>query len=414
MNKSKMLRKIENSILVFLFLFQPLFGLNNLQLFIDLTPEGQTLYPIPGTYKGPITINKRIILDGKGEVIIDGQSSGTVLTIKANGVVIRNLQIQNSGESHDKVNAGIMINADSTIVENNQIENVLFGIHITNGNKNQILFNDVRSIHDKFTLRGEGIRLWNSRLNTIKGNTIHSVRDIVFTNSPDNYFSNNLIEDSRIGIELIYSPSCILSENSFLRNEHGIIGLYSDSLLIKDNHIKHQSKLRGSAIAVKGSSEIIMSGNEILDCAIGLTANAPIFPENIIRLLGNTFAYNDVAIYLYGDKGGHVMHDNIFKGNFQHVVVTHPSASAGNDWYGNYWDDYTGFDLNMDGVGDESYQVYLYSERLWMDHDLARFFRGTPLLEMVDFMERLAPFLDPPLILRDQQPKLNYKLDIKN
>lgn len=385
-----------------------------LQLFIDFTPGGQTLRPIPGVYEGPVVIRKAIIFDGGGEVTIDGKGSGTVLTILADSTVVRNVHIINSGESHDQVNAGILIEADYTVVERNTLENVLFGIHIKSGFSNQVLQNDIRSIQASLTLRGEGIRLWNCQSNIIKGNTLSHVRDVVLTNSPYNYFIDNLVEDSRIGIELIYSPSCTVEGNIFQRNEHGIIGLYSDSLMIKRNRIQHQDKLRGTALAVKGSSQILIQENEILDCAVGLTANAPIFPENIIILNNNTFAFNDVAIYLYGDRGGHVMYKNIFKGNFQHVVVTHPSAAVDNDWLGNYWDDYTGFDLNNDGVGDHPYSSYLYSERLWMDRDMARFFRGTPLLEMIDFMERLAPFLDPPLVLQDEQPQTKYNSSVIN
>jgi nitrous oxidase accessory protein len=34
----------------------------------------------------------------------------------------------------------------------------------------------------------------------------------------------------------------------------------------------------------------------------------------------------------------------------------------------------------------------------------ARFFRNAPVMEMLDFLERLAPFFAPVLLLRDQQP----------
>jgi len=33
-----------------------------------------------------------------------------------------------------------------------------------------------------------------------------------------------------------------------------------------------------------------------------------------------------------------------------------------------------------------------------------RFFRNTPVLELLDFLERLAPFSAPALILRDTAP----------
>jgi len=34
----------------------------------------------------------------------------------------------------------------------------------------------------------------------------------------------------------------------------------------------------------------------------------------------------------------------------------------------------------------------------------ARFFRNAPMMEILDFLERLAPFSAPVLLLRDQQP----------
>jgi len=382
-------------------------GVSPLQLFVDLTPEGQTLRPIPGTYKGSISIRKAIILDGAGEVTLDGDSSGTVVTILADGVIVRNLNIVNSGGSHDQMDSGIKIEADGAVVEHNQLENVLFGIVIQSGVENHVHHNNISSIDGHLTLKGEGIRLWNSVSNYIENNRIVSARDVVFANSPNNYFVNNEIIDGRIGIELIFSPSCEIEGNLFHHNEHGMIGIYSDSVIIRNNRFQHQNKLMGSAMAVKGSSQVLFEGNEILDCAIGLTANAPIFPENTISLIGNTFAYNDVAIYFYGDRGGHTLHDNVFKGNFQQVVVTHPDGAVHNDWLGNYWDNYTGFDLNGDGIGDTPYSSYLYSERLWMDRDMARFFRGTPMLEMIDLAERLAPFSRPPLVLRDKKPRMS-------
>lgn len=381
-----------------------------LQLFVDLTPDGQVLRPVPGVYKGSITINRPIILDGNGEVTLDGDGSGTVITVLGDGAIVRNLRIINSGVSHDQISAGILVEANQVTVEDNQLDNVLFGIHLKSANGNRIRRNVIRSIDAKPTLRGEGFRLWNSVSNHIEDNHIYNARDVLFINSPHNYFRNNEITNCRIGIELVFSPGCEIEENLFQYNEHGVVGIYSDSLFIRGNRIQHQNALFGSAVAVKGSSQIIVEKNEILDCAIGIMANAPIFPENIIIVRENTFAYNDAAIYLYGDRGGHIFHDNIFKGNFEQIVVTHPSAAVENDWVGNFWDDYTGFDLNRDGIGDQSYSLYLYSERLWMDRDMVRFFRGSPVLEMIDLVERMVPFSDPPLVLRDETPRVNREI----
>jgi nitrous oxidase accessory protein len=78
-----------------------------------------------------------------------------------------------------------------------------------------------------------------------------------------------------------------------------------------------------------------------------------------------------------------------------------------NDWRGNYWDDYEGFDRNHDGIGDTPHELFIFSDRIWMEIPMARFFRNSPVLELLDFLERLAPFSAPDMILRDPAPLFN-------
>ena len=48
-----------------------------------------------------------------------------------------------------------------------------------------------------------------------------------------------------------------------------------------------------------------------------------------------------------------------------------------------------------------------------LDRPFAQFFKGSPLLEVIDFLERLAPFSDPSLLIRDKVPVMN-KEDLKD
>ena len=151
---------------------------------------------------------------------------------------------------------------------------------------------------------------------------------------------------------------------------------------------------------------MLIEGNEVLHCAMGLMVNSPVHPENILYLKGNRLAYNDVALYFYGEKGGHVIHDNRLEDNLLQVAVTAYTSALHNDWLGNYWDDYQGFDLDANGRGDTPHVLYLYADRIWMDRPMTSFFRSSPALETIDFVERLAPFSDPDVILRDPSPRV--------
>lgn len=383
------------------------YALPPLQLFVDITPSGGVLTLPAGSYAGPVVIRRPIIIDGRGEVTVDGEGGGTVVTVLADGVTIRGLHLTNSGHSHDQVDAALLLAADDALVEDNRMDDVLFGIHIRQANGNVVRNNRIESRAEEPSLRGEGIRVWYSSDNLMEGNHITQVRDVVFTNSSDNRFIGNTIENSRIGMELIFSPNNEIAENTLIRNTTGIVLIYSNGVVIRENRLLNMPDATSSALAVKESSQVRLEANDIVRCAVGLTANSPTDPENIIYLTNNHFAYNDVAMYFYGEKGGHIIHGNRFTGNIIPIAVSAASSALDNDWRDNAWDTYEGFDRDLDGTGDTPHNIYLYSDRLWMDRPMARFFRGSPVLEMVDFIERLAPFSMPDLILSDPSPRMH-------
>jgi len=386
---------------------QPAYSLSPLQILIDVTPPGGTLKPLPGTYAGPLVIKQPITLDGQGQVSIDAQGEGTVLTIEADGSVVRNLHLVNSGHSHDQVNAGILVQADDVLIEDNTIDNSLFGIHLQQANGNILRRNRISSIPDRdVTLRGDGIRMWYSQDNLLLENQLVGSRDMVFANSPDNRVIGNSISDGRIGMEFIFSPGNEIRGNEIRENVTGIVAIYSDELRITGNRISRLRQHTGFGLSIKESSRVVVDGNEIVHCAIGFVVNAPIQPENVTFLRNNLFAYNEAAMFFYGDRGGHVIEGNRFNNNHTDVLVSSASSALDNKWLGNIWDSYEGFDQDQDGIGDTPHNLYIYADRLWMDTPMARFYRGTPALELVDLVERLAPFSEPKLILQDARPSV--------
>ena len=76
-------------------------GLKPFQDLVDKAPPGSILKPPPGTYAGPVTIDKPLTIDGGGKVTIDAGDKGTVMVLNASNVVIRGLRLTGSGDSHD-------------------------------------------------------------------------------------------------------------------------------------------------------------------------------------------------------------------------------------------------------------------------------------------------------------------------
>ena len=139
----------------------------SLQMLVDQTPEGETVPLEPGIYAGPVIIEKAVILDGKGRVTIDGRGIGSVMLLKADGVVLKNMILTNSGDSHDRLDAGILVRSSRNQILNNKIENTLFGIDLQEAHENRIIGNEISSKNAPLGLRGDGIRGWASHRNVV-------------------------------------------------------------------------------------------------------------------------------------------------------------------------------------------------------------------------------------------------------
>ena len=141
----------------------------------------------------------------------------------------------------------------------------------------------------------------------------------------------------------------------------------------------------------KETSAALIYGNEIVHCAHGIMADSPMDPINRIVFINNIIAHNVTGIYFYGAKGGHIAINNTFKSNLWPVTIIGDGDPMNDFWWGNSWDNYEGFDLDGDGLGDKPW-LYAWADRIWMETPSATFFRSTPVLELLDFLERLAPF----------------------
>jgi nitrous oxidase accessory protein len=377
-----------------------------LQALIDATPAGGTLRPPAGRYAGPAVIGKPLTLDGGGRVTLDGGGRGTVLSVRAGNVSVRGMHLTNSGATHDGVDAGLLIDTtDGARVENHVIDQILFGIHLKQANHALVRGNTIRGRAAELNLRGDGIRLWNSHFNQIENNQISESRDLTVANSNDNRFTGNRIVNGRYGMQLIFSSRNLVENNLIRHTTTGIAVLYSDQATLRGNRIEHVRDVAGAGLAFKGSSEAEVVSNTVLHCTVGVQADTPPYPEARHRFRNNLFAHNVTGMFFYGEKGGHIVHGNRFEKNLMQVGVSGPTSARDNDWRGNYWDDYEGFDRNGDGIGDTPYALYYYADRIWMETPKARFFRNSPALELLDFLERLAPFSLPELILSDPQPR---------
>lgn len=373
-----------------------------LQPILDAAAPNATVYLEPGVYAGPAVLETPITLDGQNHATLDAGGKGTALRVDTDGAVIRNLRLTNSGSSHNDIDAGIQVRGRFNVIKDNVIDDTLFGIDLQQAENNVIRRNRIRSKDLELGLRGDAIRLWYSVGNQITDNQITGSRDTVVWYSRDNVIARNSADGGRYALHFMYSQHNVVEDNRYVDNSVGIFLMYSDAVVVRRNHIAHATGATGVGIGFKETSDVTVEDNRILYCATGLYLDvSPYQPDTVNRFQGNLVAYNGIGVRFLNDWTGNRFEGNTFKGNITQVAVSGGGSANRNRWEGNHWDDYEGFDRDRDGIGDRPYEQYAYADRLWMDVPGAQFFQGSPTLSLIDFLERLAPFSAPDLILRD-------------
>ena len=377
-----------------------------LQILIDEADEGATLILEPGTYAGPIVIDKSLTLDGKGKVTIDAGGKGSVIVLDTDGAIVRNLHLTNSGESHNDIDSGVQVRGNFNVISDNIIDDCLFGVDLQQSENNIVRRNTISSKPFELGIRGDAIRLWYSFHNKVLDNTIHDSRDTVVWYSANNTISGNSTTESRYSLHFMYSRYNLVEDNNYYNNTVGIFLMYSDGVVIRNNTIAHASGATGVGIGFKETSEVVVEGNKIMYCASGLYIDiSPFQPDTVNKFTNNLIAYNGIGIRFLNDWTGNEFRANRFIDNLTQIVVSSGMTANRNVWEGNHWSDYEGFDEDQNGVGDTAYELYVYADRIWKDLPYAQFFKGSPLLEVMDFLERLAPFTEPHILVRDERPQ---------
>lgn len=382
------------------------------QKLVDATAENGTLTPPPGTYSGPVVVDKPMVIDGQGKVVIDGGGKGTLILLDTDGATVKGLRLTNSGESANDIDSGVQVRGNFNVIKDNVIDDCLFGVDLQQSKNNIVRRNKISS-KLKFGLgqRGDSVRMWYSFNNQITDNITDNVRDMVVWYSADNVIARNKGSNSRYSLHFMYSRYNLVEDNDYTNNAVGIFLMYSDGVVVRNNKIKYASGPTGLGIGFKETSDLIVENNQILYCSTGLYIDvSPFQPDTTNKFTNNLVAYNGIGVRFLNEWHGNIFKKNQFAGNLTQVVVSGRGTANKNEWQGNFWSDYEGFDQDGDGVGDKPYELYAYADRLWRDEPYAQFFKGSPMLETLDFLERLAPFSKPQLLVRDKMPVM-AKLD---
>ncbi len=382
-----------------------------LQDAIDRAPEGSILRLPAGVYKGSIVIDKPLSIIGKGEgVIIDGEDKGTVIKVTSSYVTLKNLKIINSGDRHERVDAAISVSdASQCEISHCTIDDCLFGIDMQMVHNSLIADNYISSKDVALGLRGDGLRLWYSNDNIIRANSLVKSRDMVVWYSHGNEIVDNYGKNNRYSLHFMYAGKNLIKNNKYELNSVGIFFMYSQDSIAIGNVIKSSQGATGMGIGLKDVSNFTIKDNTVLYCAQGIYIDrSPFEPGTHNQIENNKILYNSEAIHFHSLSENNIIKNNIIAGNIEDIVNdSRGSQTNENEIASNYWDNYEGFDKNNDGIGDTPHKVYQYADQLWMYDSDVKFFYGSPVISLLNFLAKLAPFTKPLFLMEDDKPRVS-------
>lgn len=383
----------------------PSFSVSNIGQALRLANDGDTLLIKKAWYRvTDLVINKPVTLMGENYPVLDGEGKDEVLMVRANNVTIKGLHICNTNKGSLKNYAGILCDGvDNITIEHNLLENTLFPIYLPNTHHGVIRSNIIRGKSTSIE-SGSGIYLWHAGGLLIENNTVSGQRDgIYFEFSNRCRVLGNICKNNyRYGLHFMFSDHNIYENNIFINNDAGVAVMYSKYIIMQGNRFEQNWGAAAYGLLLKEINESFISKNIFEKNTTGIYMESS--EKN--KFTGNIFKENGRALNLLSDCTEDSFYHNYFSGNTFDISTNGRPEQNVFDY--NYWDKYTGYDLNKDGIGDiPYYPVSLYS-KITEDIPYAIVLLHSFVMNLMDEAERTVPSLIPISVI-DNHPLIHYR-----
>ncbi len=366
------------------------------------TPHSTILVKSGEYHEGNIVINKPLKLIGEGYPILDGDNDGEIITIMADSVLIDGFQIQNVGTSYIKDQAGInVVRKDYCTIQNNRLINTFFGIYLQKARYNKILNNEVFGDAQQEMSSGNAIHLWHCQNIEIKGNHVKNHRDGIYLEFVDSSrIENNLSEGQlRYGLHFMFSNNDDYINNIFRNNGAGVAVMFSRGIKMERNTFQKNWGASSYGLLLKEIYDGEIINNKFIENTIG------IYGESATRMLikNNNFIRNGWAFKVLGSCMDNTITANNFIGNTFDIATN--SSRNYNIYDGNYWSEYSGYDLDRDGIGDVPHRPVKLFSYVVTRVDASIILLRSMFIDIINFAEKVTPMFTPTSLL-DNMPSM--------
>ena len=134
--------------------------------------------------------------------------------------------------------------------------------------------------------------------------------------------------------------------------------------------------------------------------------SSPQRTDEEVEISGNALRLCRSAIVFHSSSHRVVIRANDFGGNEVILRVDGGGDALADGWDGNYFDAYTGYDLDDDGIGDVPFELRSYTGVMVAQHPELGFFSGAPALTLTEAAAHLDPLFKPRALLIDPHPAM--------
>ena len=392
---------------------------DDLQHAVATAAPGAVLSVGPGVHHVHLVLDRPVTLDGQPGAVLDGDGLGDVVRIRTSGVTLHNLTIRNSGRDLTAMNSGVYVEkgVDGAVIENNRIQDTLFGVYLDGPQHVQVIGNVITGIAElRIPDRGDGIHLWNDAFCVIKGNDVSGTRDGIYDYvSHDDLIADNHIHEVRYGVHQMYTKHEVLQGNTSWNNVAGMALMSSDHMRVAGNHMFNDSSY-GILFNYVTYSDI--SGNEIHDIEQEHGADSQIvdggegkalflYNSEFNRIYNNLLADSAIGIHITAGSQDNLVYSNALVNNRTQVKYVQNVAEEWSlEGKGNYWSNYFGWDLDADGIGDVPFRPNDGVDVLLWKYPSARVLMSSPSILLLRYVQRAFPVFTPPSV-QDSHPLMS-------
>lgn len=347
-----------------------------------------------------LVIDKPLTLIACGEVSITAAKGSGIFEIRADSVSISGLHLKEVPRSYLKDLAAIWVDrVQHFTISNNTINNCFFAVFCTKASRGSIIDNQITGNAVEEHSSANAIHLWYCDSMHISGNRVQHHRDGIYLEFTDNsLIANNISRNNlRYGLHFMFSNHDTYKNNLFTNNGAGVAVMFSDHIDMTHNRFIENWGGAAYGLLLKEIYDSRLQNNTFQKNTVAVFAEG----SNRVIMSGNTFTGNGWALKMRGSAMDNEISHNNFMGN-SFDVATDASTNY-NNYHHNYWDDYKGYDLDKNGIGDVPHRpVNLFSFLVTRIDESIILLRSS-FIQVLDFAERIAPAVTPNNLL-DENP----------